>query len=524
MPTITFEKRALEEYLNAQLSDGELREKITMLGTDIDAFGEEISVEIFPNRPDLLSVPGLARAINDFTNNPAGTKYAATKGEHAVTVDTSVSDVRPHTRCLIARGLELDEQRIEQIIQLQEKLHVTFGRRRKKAAIGIYPLEHITLPIRYEADEPKNIVFTPLEADEEMNAQQLLEQHPTGKKYAHLLEEETRYPVFRDADDNVLSVPPIINSKTVGEITADTTDAFVEVSGHEPRPLEQALNMIACALIDMGASIEAMTVDYGDNKTTCPKLKPQQRTIDTGYVLARSGIPQEALADSLAKMGLVLEGDTVTIPAYRTDFLHDADVIEDALIGYGYDNLQSRIPQTYTVGGLDEDYLREEKIREVLSGLGMQEVMTWALREEGVALTNPLTENYTSLRADLLSNALDVLKKNLSNSYPQRIYEVGPVFKKDAQAETGVSETPSVCGVLCSEEADYTAARQALEALAHALGWDLEFSEHADERFIDGRCAQISGDVSGVIGEVHPRELAGRGVKTPASAFEVQRK
>ena len=524
MPTITFDKKELQEYLYADLSDDELRQHITDLGTDIDAFGDEISVEIFPDRPDLLSVPGLARALNAFTKNPSRKTYRAYEPAGDVHIEKSVKKVRPHTRCMLVKGLELDENRIEQIIQLQEKLHVTFGRNRKKAAIGIYPLEHITLPITYTAQKPEDIEFTPLEG-KKMNAKQLLEQHPTGKKYAHLLQGEKYYPVFRDADDKVLSVPPIINSQEAGEVTADTKNVFVEVSGHEPRPLEQALRIIACALIDMGGTVEQMTLHYGRTKHTSPDLRAQTRTVDTDYLLQRSGIPTLTdLKKSLRRMDLTLEKDTVTIPCYRTDFLHDVDVIEDALIGYGYNNLEPRIPEVYTVGGLDPAYAHAEKVRAVLSGLGMQEVMTWALREDGVPLANPLTQDYSHLREELLPNDLDVLAKNLSNTYPQDIYELGPVFTEDPDAETGVHEQEAICAVMCGAHADYTLARQRLEALAHAFRYELAFEEHEDERFIDGRCAQVSGDLHGVIGEIHPRELARRGITAPASAFEVQRK
>ena len=525
MPTITFPKQALKNYLYAELSDEELQENITLLGTDIDSFGEEISVEIFPNRPDLLSVPGLARALNAFTKNPSRKRYQASKAQHTIHIDKSVKNVRPHTRCAIVRGLSLDEQRIEELIQLQEKLHVTFGRQRKKAAIGMYPLEHIQLPITYQAQKPTSIVFKPLEATTKMNAEQLLKEHPTGKKYAHLLEGHKKYPVFRDANNTVLSVPPIINSQEAGEITSHTKEVFVEVSGHEPRVLEEALNIICCALIDMGGRVENMHHKQARKTLSTSLLEETTRVVDVDYVLLRSGIQTKtALKESLRRMDVTLEKKTLTIPPYRVDFLHDADVIEDALIGYGYDNLDSKTPQAYTVGGFSNDYLREEKIREVLSGLQMQEVMTYALRTEGVPLANPLTETYSHLRSELLANSLDVLAKNLSSSYPQRIYELGTTFKQSTDAETGVNETHTVCATICSEEADYTQIRQAVEALAHALNWSIRFEEHEDKRFLTGRCAQIRGDVHGVLGEVHPQELARRRITTPAAAFEIYRK
>jgi phenylalanyl-tRNA synthetase beta chain len=68
---------------------------------------------------------------------------------------------------------------------VQEKLASTLGRGRKKAGVGVYPLEKITWPINYEGRDPAKISFTPLGATKAMTALQILETHETGKKYAH---------------------------------------------------------------------------------------------------------------------------------------------------------------------------------------------------------------------------------------------------------------------------------------------------------------------------------------------------
>lgn len=521
MPTLKTSKQQLRKYLNKELSDEELKETITMLGTDIEAFSdEEVKIEVFPDRPDMLSAPGIIRAVNNFIKKPSKKAYQAKKGKAVVEVDKSVENVRAHTRCLIARNITIGEEELEELIELQEKLHVTYGRNRKKVAIGMYPLEHIKLPITYQAKKPEDIQFIPLESNKQMNAKQLLNEHPTGKKYAHLLKEHKKYPVFTDANNTVLSVPPIINSKQAGAISTSTTELFVEVSGHLPRALQGALNMIACALIDMGASIETVDVIYADNTVTSPQLQATTKEIDLKYVLERSKIPEKSLQESLEKMGLKLEKNTVHIPAYRMDFMHDVDVIEDALIGYGYNNLPSTIPTAYTTGGYTQKTQDHDLIRSILCGLGLQEVMTYTLAATGVSLANPLTQEYSHLREEILNNLLGVLENNLSRSYPQNIYEIGPVFATNSRTETGLKETDHIAILLCSEQANYTRIRQVLEALTNTLDVNIEFSEHEDKRFISGRCAQVSGDIHGIIGEIHPQELSSRGIMQPASACE----
>lgn len=525
MPTITIQREELEEYLAVKLESQQLRDTITRIGTDIDEFTEStIVVEIFPNRPDLLSVPGLARAINNYTNKQQAISIEVEESSHNVEIEPSVKGVRPHTRCMIVKGLKLSKSKIEQIIQLQEKLHVTFGRRRKKAAIGVYPLQHITFPIRYHAKKPEEISFTPLGSESEITAQELLTNHPTGKKYAHLLEDQSHYPLFTDAKQRILSVPPIINSAKVGEVNPQTTSVFVEVSGHETHILEQAISMLAFAFADMGGTIQSVTITDGKERITSPDLEKTQKPTDVQYILQRSGIPsRDVLTKSLLKMGLQLEDNIVSIPAYRTDFLHDVDIIEDALIGFGYENLVARVPEAYTVGAYDAEYVLEEKIREVLVGFGIQEVMTYSLHSNGVKLANPLTQEYSHLREELLASLLDVLGKNLNNSYPQLIFEIDTTFKI-GETSTGVQETRSVAAIICSQQATYTEIRQILEALTRQLQLNTEIETHTDPRFIEGRCARISGDITGVIGEVHPQELAQRGIMMPAAAFEIQRK
>jgi phenylalanyl-tRNA synthetase beta chain len=524
MPTIITKKTQLQSYLNTTLSDKELREAITMLGTDIESFDEEIKVEIFPNRPDMLSTVGLARAVNAFVEKPNTQKYSVTTGKETVHIDASVKDVRPHTRCLIARGLTLTEETLEELIDLQEKLHITYGRNRKKVAIGIYPLEHITLPITYTAQKPEDIVFTPLEMDKQLNAKQLLEVHPTGKKFAHLLEGQDKFPVFRDANNTVLSVPPVLNSQEAGAVTTSTTEVFVEVSGHLPRALEGALRMIGCALIDMGATIESMQIKYSDSTLTTPDLSENTMEVDLEYVLSRSGVPEDKLVHSLAKMGITLDNNIAHIPCYRMDFLHNVDIIEDALIGFGYNNLQATIPEAYTTGKYNSQTREHELIRSILVGLGLQEVMTYTLASSGVKLANPLTKEYSHLRDNIINNLLGVLEKNLSRSYPQHIFEIGTVFTTSNTTETRLTETDHIAIMLCGEEANYTRIRQSVETLTRALQLDVEFEEHEDERFISGRCAKITGDLQGVVGEIHPKELATRGIMQSASAAEFHKK
>src|SRR3989339_1313838 len=185
MPTVNFDRKVIEKLIGKRLSEEELKDRISMLGTDLEKMDEdEIIVEVFPNRPDLLSEQGFGRAMSSFLGVNTGLKeYKVKKSGQKVIVSKGMEDVRPYTVCALVKNLKLDDEKIREIIQIQEKLHITFCRKRKKAAIGIYPLENIKLPIYFCARKPEDIVFRPLEWKKEINVKQILEQHPTGIEY-----------------------------------------------------------------------------------------------------------------------------------------------------------------------------------------------------------------------------------------------------------------------------------------------------------------------------------------------------
>ncbi len=181
----------------------------------------------------------------------------------SVKIEPSVKEVRPFTACAIVKNLKFDDEKIREVIDIQEKLHSTFGRNRKKIAIGIYPLEKIKLPITYKAQEPEKIKFIPLEMNEEMTGRQILSRHPKGREYAHLLSDAKKFPIFVDAKGDILSMPPVINSQMTGKIDIKTRDVFIECSGFDFNVLSKTLNIIATALADMNGEIYAMNLDYG---------------------------------------------------------------------------------------------------------------------------------------------------------------------------------------------------------------------------------------------------------------------
>ncbi|MCU0642478.1 MAG: phenylalanine--tRNA ligase subunit beta [archaeon] len=535
MATIKIPKAELKKLIK---SDEEIAAKMNMMGAPVESVSEqEVELEIMPNRPDLLSVQGVLRAFRAYLGKESGMKkykIHAPEKDYKVKIDPSVSAVRPYTACAIVRKLKFDDAKIKEIIDMQEKLHATVGRNRKKAAIGIYPLEKISLPITYEARKPSEIKFHPLEAEKEMSANEILQRHPTGREYASLLEIYSTYPIFKDAKENILSMPPVINSHETGKITEQTTDVFIECSGSNLEVLKRILNIIVTTLADMGGVVYAMELEYGKTKLTTPDLKPEKMrvSLDNANKLLGLSLKEKDLEKLLPKMGYEYKAGKASIPAWRCDILHEVDIIEDIAIAYGYDNLVPEIPKVATIGEESRESRITSKIAEILTGLGLIETSSYHLikpeeaekaqikEEDKIEIENSKTE-YKLLRPSLLIPALRIFAENKDNEYPQKLFELGTAFTKDTDKETGIAESEHL--IIASSPGNFTEIKQVLDYLAKMLNIPYELKEAKKPELIEGRTGAIfiNNRQIGYIGELHPETLRTWNIKAPISVLEI---
>jgi phenylalanyl-tRNA synthetase beta chain len=535
--------------------DEKMQNQIAMFGTTVEGFDDkEIEIEIFPNRPDLLSYHGFKRSFLTFLGKENGLKnykINKPKSDYIVKVDSSVKKIRPYTVCAIVKGLKLDNEKIKELIEVQEKLHMTIGRKRKKLAIGIYPLEKIKLPITYTALEPDKIKFTPLESNKEMSGLQILQRHPTGREYAHLLSGKEKFPIFMDADKKVLSMPPIINSKLTGKITEETTDVFVECSGSDFKILSKCLNIIVTILAEMKGEIYQMDL-RGAIKETTPNLNPEKMklSLENTNKLLGTNLNEKQLKKFIEKMGHEHDKNFIKIPAWRTDILHEVDLIEDVAIAYGYDNFVPEIPKISTIGQEDPKETIKRKISDILSGIGMIEISNYHLtnkkdqfkkmkiKEENLIEVEESKTDYTILRKDLSHYILKVLAENVDTEYPQKMFEVGKVFSLKNESETNeqkiITESEHLSAAITP--GNFTELKQVLDYLSRMINIKLELreSENFPPYFIEGRCGEIILKANldktgrrnpektiGFIGEIHPKILKSWRIKMPVTLFEV---
>lgn len=531
-------KKTVFNLIKKRINDNELEEASNMLGSPIEEINkEEIIIEVTPNRPDLLSEQGYSRALNAFLGYKKGlVKYNSYNSNEKVIIEDSVKDARPYTACAIVKDLRLDEEKIKEIINLQEKLHLTFGRNRKKAAIGIYPYEKIKTPIRYLALDHDKIKFIPLNSNTIMSADEILENHPKGKEFSHLLKNYEKYPLFIDANNNILSMPPIINSKETGEVVFTTKDVFIECSGYDFNTLNKCLNIIATSLADMGGKIYAMELVYGNKKYITPDLKNEEIKINVNNVnnLLGLNLNENEIKECLEKLGYNYNNKKVLVPCYRTDIIHENDIIEDIAIGYGYDKFIPEIPNIATAAEEDKFEIFKEKIREILAGLNLLECYSYVISNEKdqnnnmmlennlVFLANSLNQDYNSLRYSIIPNLLKILSENQHNEYPQNLFEIGKVFRKGI-SETNVIEDDKVSVVLCHNKSDFTQIKQILDSLLNILNLKYEINELEHESFIPGRIGEIilNNKNIGYLGEIAPVVLNNFNLEMPVSCLEL---
>ncbi len=530
MAIVTLNKKEIEKIIGKD--DEKIDNILGLFGTNVEAVTEqEVEAEVSPNRPDLLSQQGIFRALSTYLGKKLKQyKVNQPKKDFSVKIESSVKDVRPFTACAIVKNLSFNDEKIKEIIDIQEKLHSTLGRNRKKIAIGIYPLEKIKLPITYKAESPDKIKFIPLEMNQELTGRQILSKHPAGREYAPLLKNKKKFPVFVDSNNEVLSMPPIINSHMTGKITEKTKDVFIECSGHDLEILKKTLNILVTILADMKGEIYAVNLHY-NKKILTPDLTPEKIKISLDNINKLLGLElkEQEIKTLLGKMGHSYKKGTVKIPAYRTDILHEVDLTEDIAIAYGYDKFIPEIPEISTIGEESSMEIKKRKIANILTGLSLLEVSSYHLTtKEDVKKTlikgkqtevlNSKTD-FSVLRPSLLVNSLKILSENTDAKYPQKIFEIGKVFE-------GTEEKEKLC-VTITGETDFTEIKQILDYLMRMLTVEYKIEPAESLSFIDGRTGKIIVKDSeekeiGILGEIPPSVIKNWHLKMPVVALEIE--
>lgn len=541
----------------------EMLDALAMYGTPPEGVGK---AEIFPNRPDMLSIEGISRALRGFIGIETGLKqYPVFQSGISVKVnDMSLSDIRPFCSFAVVDRVSLDDFSLASMMQLQEKLHMTHGRRRRKASIGIYDLGTVTPPLTYGALEPSRIEFVPLDSEGTMSAEQILSNHPKGREYRHLLEGLPKYPVLVDSKGRFLSMPPIINSDDT-KVTPATTSIFIDATGWDQAAVDEAVKIMATSIAERFPKSRIGTVAVDGGVRVTPDMAPRTMSLDVGYCNRLLGVPlsSERIVECLKKMrfdaAIVPGGNNVSVavPPYRTDIMHPIDLVEDVAIAHGYGNFSPSIPSMPNIGCELPESGISSALRTIMTGLGFTEAFTFALSnrkklfENMVAsprkvaeIANPKTTDFTVVRDAILPGLLEVLGYNAHQAYPQKLFELGEVVSVlNYEARNGMA----MAGVMAHSQANYSEIKSVVEAVCRMSGaiCDIQVADQtlsaqeilskgkAEIRyavktsdapwFIRGRRASLKSDVGTCeFGEIHPQVLENWGIGVPVTAFELK--
>ena len=562
-------------------SDDDLKRDLFDLGLEFEGETEdgEFQLEFAPDRLDRLSVEGVARSLRYQYGDDRGVHVPDTNdADWTIEVEASTPDQRPYVTGAVVRGVDLDDDALDSLIQLQEKLHATMGRKRAKGAIGIHDLamlkgrstvEGANNSIIYRGVDPDGDTFVPLDFDAEVTPGEVLEKHPTGREYADLVADYDRMPAIYD-EIGLFSFPPVINGRRT-EVTTGSRELFVEMTGTDQWTIDHMLNIVCYALSARGATIEDVEVRYADDapddavpeegrELLRPDFSVDTKSVTHDRIETVLGIEfePEEVVDLFERSGLDATytlGESVTyeveIPPYRVDVLHPLDLVDDVGRAYGFNDLEPRYPDVATVGGRHDRARLEDAVRTQLVGLGFENMLNFHMisgaenydrmriepgsgaDDDGTGepvfgagdpatITEPYSEDYTQLRTWALPSLVMVLENNTHRSYPQDLAEVGFVAEYDERENTSVAESHHVAGVLAHHDATYEDAKSRLAAIARDFSVDLETTPTEHPTFIPGRAASvvIDGESVGVIGELHPEVLVEHDLELPVAAFE----
>ncbi|EHP89521.1 phenylalanine--tRNA ligase subunit beta [Methanotorris formicicus] len=546
MPTINVKKSDLERLVNMDLSDAFIEEKFPMMGVEVEEIFKEdcekvVQFSINPNRPDYLSVEGLARGFRGFIGIETGLKrYDVYESDIKIYVEDVKT--RPYIAFALVKNVQIDDAVLESIINLQEKLHWTIGRDRKKVAIGIHDADKVESPFYYKEVDEDGIKFIPLNAEEEMTPKEILEKHEKGIKYAHLIND--RFPIILDKNGNVLSMPPIING-ILTKVTTETRNLLIDVTGTDKNAVENTLNIIVTALADRGGTIFKTEVIYKDEKITYPNLEPKIKETTPEFINKTLGLNlnvgeivsclRKGRMDSIYENGRL----KIFIPPYRVDILHEVDFAEEVAINYGYDKFTGEYPIIGTIGEVNKLEKKCDFIREIMIGLDFYEVVNLTLSNQKILFENmrldvdekdyievlkPASVEHRVVRTSILPLLLETLRINKHKELPQRIFEIGDCVVIDENFETRGRTIKKIAGVVIHPTANFNEIKSYVEALLRELKINYELESYKHPSFIDGRCAKIisNGKGIGCFGEIHPEVILNFDLEHPIVGFEIE--
>ncbi len=518
MPVVELSYSRLQKLVG-KVTKKQISDSLPFLGLDIESENKDlIRIEYSPNRPDYSTDFGIALGLQGLLQIKTGAIKLNVKksNKYVISVKPGVSKIRPFVTGIVATNGKIDDKVIKQFITMQEDLHFGIGRRRKKSSIGIHDLDVISFPLEYTTTN-KNHKFIPLNSKKELSISEILKNTDVGKNYGSILGNLPQVPLILDANQKTVSFPPIINA-AITTVTTKTKNLFVEVTGINKEDAEDMLSVVATILQSAGFTLESVQISGAKNSS--PKLEQRKISVNSSLINQTLGLNLNTskIVSSLKKSRLdaSTKGKNIicVIPAYRFDIFGPMDLVEEVALGYGIQNLEPTLSPSQTLGQKHPISISLQSISSIMTGLGYMEALNSSLTSKQILYDNTKRDpsklisvldskslEHTILRDSLLPGLIDNLAKNIHESYPQKLFEIGTIFNKTSS----VTEETHLCAVSSHKDANFSEIKSVLQSVIQSIfGKTCETKTTTYPTFEEGHVANITvnGKIIGVIGEI----------------------
>lgn len=534
------------------LSDiADLEPNALEVGTDIrKVLGFDdwvIDFEIPPNRPDCLSVIGLAResaATYDKCFVPETPKVTGGNGNIADYLTVSVEEpalcprysarvvrnvrIAPSPKWMRDRLRAMGVRPINNIVDITNYVMLEYGQ--PMHAFDYTALNDSRIIVRRarEGEEFATLDSQPRKLTPEMlviadGTRPVAVAGVMGGENSEITE-NTRNVVFESANFSGVSI-----RHTAKNLGMRTESSGRYEKGLDPRNTLPALER-ACELVEL---LNAGDVCDGIIDVDNSDPNPRILTLEADRVNKFLGIdiPADRMKRYLKNLSFVLDGDKIAVPSWRSDVEQFADIAEEVARFYGYD----RIPTTLYAGATDfrrsEKVAFEDSLRTILCGLGCDEIQTYSfinekafdkmrmpaddIRRKALCITNPLSEDMRVMRTTAIPSMAEVLARNANmKNASARLFELSSTYVPELNADGTVDQTRQpvencILTVGCYGNCDFYTMKSLVEGVAAALRVpSLRWNACTDDpSFHPGRCAKVyAGDVFlGTVGQLHPK-------------------
>ena len=350
--------------------------------------------------------------------------------------------------------------------------------------------------------------------------------------------DSTRTVVFESANFNAHSI-----RKTASRLGLRTDASSRFEKGLDPLSTLPAVQR-ACELVELlgaGDVVDGM-IDVIVQDKAPVVLDLESERINT---LLGTQIAREEMARILERLGFTVDGeDKVTVPSWRLDVKETVDLAEEVARFYGYNEIPTTLVRGETLqGGYTPKQKWERKVGRILQGIGYSEILTYTFigpgiydkmrlpeddpRRENLRILNPLGEDSSRMRTMALPSMLEILARNYNyRNKAVRFYELGRVYQPNPESETLCDESVNLTLGAYGDKIDFFGFKGTLEALLHEMQICVDISCTAitdDPIYHPGRAAELkSGDrVLGRLGQIHPLTAKNFGVETELYAAEL---